>query len=59
VPAIAVTGLASREDAGRALSAGFQEHLSKPLQLDKLLETLSRLGQIGAAGAAGRKPGRG
>jgi PAS domain S-box-containing protein len=43
VPAVAVTGLASREDARRALAAGFQEHLSKPLQLDKLLEALIRL----------------
>jgi PAS domain S-box-containing protein len=45
VPAIAVTGLASREDARRALTAGFQEHLPKPLQLDKLLETVARLGR--------------
>jgi CheY-like chemotaxis protein len=48
VPAIAVTGLASLEDARRALAAGFQEHLPKPLQLDKLLESLSRLGRAGA-----------
>jgi PAS domain S-box-containing protein len=45
IRAVAVTGLASREDARRALAAGFQEHLSKPLQLDKLLETLARLGE--------------
>jgi PAS domain S-box-containing protein len=49
IPAIAVTGLASRDDARRALAAGFQEHLPKPLQLDKLLETLSRLGRADAA----------
>jgi CheY-like chemotaxis protein len=45
IPAIAVTGLASREDARSALTAGFQEHLPKPLQLDKLLETVARLGR--------------
>jgi PAS domain S-box-containing protein len=43
VPAIAVTGLASADDARRALAAGFQEHLPKPLQLDKLLDALARL----------------
>lgn len=55
VPAIAVTGLASREDARRALAAGFQEHLPKPLQLDKLVETLSRLGRSSATNFIGRK----
>ncbi len=44
VGAVAVTGLASREDARRALAAGFQEHLAKPLEFEKLLETLTRLG---------------
>jgi PAS domain S-box-containing protein len=48
VPAIAVTGLASREDSRQAFAAGFQEHLSKPLQLDRLVEALSRLGPAGA-----------
>jgi PAS domain S-box-containing protein len=43
VPAIAVTGLASRADARRAIAAGFQEHLPKPLRLDKLVEALTRL----------------
>jgi PAS domain S-box-containing protein len=43
-PAIAVTGLASRDDARRALAAGFQEHLPKPLRLDKLVDALTRLG---------------
>jgi PAS domain S-box-containing protein len=58
VPAIAVTGLASREDARRALAAGFQEHLPKPLQLDKLVATLSRLGQAGAGRLAEPESGR-
>lgn len=44
IPAIAVTGFASREDARLALAGGFQEHLSKPLRLDRLVEALARLG---------------
>jgi len=44
VPAIAVTGFASRDDLRLAVAAGFQEHLPKPLHLDKLVETLVRLG---------------
>jgi PAS domain S-box-containing protein len=48
VPAIAVTGLASHEDERQALAAGFQEHLAKPLQLDRLLKSLLRLGRPGA-----------
>ena len=43
IPAIAVTGFASRDDAAVAIAEGFQEHLSKPLHLDKLLEALLRL----------------
>jgi PAS domain S-box-containing protein len=46
IPAIAVTGLASPEDARRALAAGFQDHLPKPLQLDKFVETLGRLRRL-------------
>jgi hypothetical protein len=53
IPALAVTGLASIEDARRALAAGFQEYLPKPLQLDKLLETLSRLGRARVTKSAG------
>jgi PAS domain S-box-containing protein len=50
VPAIAVTGLASSEDTRQTLAAGYQEHLPKPLQLDKLLEVVSRLGRPGTLG---------
>jgi PAS domain S-box-containing protein len=58
IPAIAVTGLASGEDVRQALAAGFQEHLPKPLQLDKLLEALSRLGRVGAEPSRTRDQGR-
>ena len=43
VPAIAVTGFAAREDARRARDAGFQEHLAKPLDIDRLADAIGRL----------------
>jgi CheY-like chemotaxis protein len=43
VPAIAVTGFAATEDARRALDAGFQEHLAKPLDVDRLADAIGRL----------------
>jgi two-component system CheB/CheR fusion protein len=36
VPAIALSALAAREDALRAVAAGFQLHLSKPVDVDRL-----------------------
>jgi CheY-like chemotaxis protein len=50
VPAVAITAFASQEDRNRAFEAGFDDHLSKPLD-DGLLLTL-------LAGLAGRAPGR-
>ena len=43
VPAIALTALASEEDRRRSFAAGFQEHLAKPVDIDRLLETVSAL----------------
>ena len=43
VPAVAVSALASREDRERALEAGFQEHLAKPVDVPQLVQTLFRL----------------
>jgi CheY-like chemotaxis protein len=43
VPAVAVSALASREDRQRALEAGFQEHLAKPVDVPNLVQTLCRL----------------
>ena len=37
VPAIALTGYASLQDRKQALKAGYQEHLAKPVDIDKLL----------------------
>jgi PAS domain S-box-containing protein len=43
VPAIALTAYASAEDARRAYRAGFQVHLSKPLEPATLIEAVARL----------------
>ncbi|WP_309896004.1 ATP-binding protein [Archangium sp.] len=43
VPAIALTAYASAEDARRAYRAGFQVHLSKPLESATLIEAVARL----------------
>jgi signal transduction histidine kinase/ActR/RegA family two-component response regulator len=42
-PAIALTAYASQRDADRARDAGFQEHLTKPVDLDDLIEAIWRL----------------
>jgi len=43
MPAIALTGMAKSEDRLRALMAGFQVHLAKPVQVDELVATIRRL----------------
>lgn len=43
IPAIAVSGLARQEDCDRALSAGFHQFLSKPIDLDKLTASIISL----------------
>jgi PAS domain S-box-containing protein/excisionase family DNA binding protein len=40
-PAVALTAYAREEDRARALAAGFQVHLSKPIQPSKLLAVLA------------------
>jgi CheY-like chemotaxis protein/anti-sigma regulatory factor (Ser/Thr protein kinase) len=45
IPAIALTGYASLQDRDLALKAGYQEHLSKPLDIDKLLELVKNLAE--------------
>ena len=44
IPAVALTAYAAEEDQRRALSAGFQFHLSKPVEPSKLIAVLSHLG---------------
>ena len=41
IPAVAVTAYGHEHDRGRALRAGFQEHLSKPVDPDGLCRTLA------------------
>jgi two-component system CheB/CheR fusion protein len=43
IPMIAVTGFAEYDDRDRALSAGFDTHLKKPVDVVKLLELIERL----------------
>lgn len=43
VPAAALTALARREDVDRALHAGFQTHLAKPVEPSKLVSLTARL----------------
>ncbi|HTL90630.1 MAG TPA: response regulator [Leptolyngbya sp.] len=45
LPAIAVTAFAGEDDRIAALAAGFQQHLSKPIDLDLLYETIANLMQ--------------
>ncbi len=42
-PAIALTGYVSLQDRRRAFNVGFQEHLSKPVDIDNLLEIVKSL----------------
>ncbi len=43
VPAVALTGYGRGADVVRALEEGFAEHLTKPLDLDQLLQIVRRL----------------
>lgn len=41
IPAVAVTAFRHEHDRSRALRAGFQEHLTKPIDPDSLCRTLA------------------
>jgi CheY-like chemotaxis protein len=47
VPAVAVTAFARSEDHQRALAAGFDEHLPKPVDPERLVRVLARLTRRG------------
>jgi len=43
IPAAAVTAFTGEEDRARAIEAGYQVHLGKPAQPERLLATVLRL----------------
>jgi CheY-like chemotaxis protein len=43
VPAVAVTAFAGRQDRERALAAGFDEHLPKPVEPERLISLLEEI----------------
>jgi len=45
IPAIALTAMARSEDSEQALSAGFQMHISKPVDIEELADAI-----VGLAG---------
>jgi CheY-like chemotaxis protein len=47
LPAVALTALARAEDRTRALRAGFQMHLAKPVDADELVTAIRNLAQLG------------
>ena len=49
VPAIALTAYARDEDRARSISAGFDLHLSKPVDLDELVASVARLARVSAS----------
>jgi PAS domain S-box-containing protein len=53
IPAIALTGFASRQDAEEAMRAGFDEHLAKPVHIEVLVAKLrDMVGLVRGASAA-------
>ena len=53
VPAIALTALSRLEDRTPALLAGYQLHLTKPIDARELVVTVASL--VGRVGSAGRR----
>jgi CheY-like chemotaxis protein len=43
VPAVAVTAFARTEDKERALAAGFDDHVTKPVDPQRLIKVLAQL----------------
>ncbi len=51
IPAVALTAYASEQDRSRALEAGYQVHLSKPVEPMELLRALGQLSGRGGNGS--------
>jgi CheY-like chemotaxis protein len=49
IPALAITALAAEDDRRRALAAGFQMHLAKPIDIDRLREAVLALSSMSAS----------
>ena len=47
IPAIALTAMAREEDSENALSAGFQMHLPKPVDLEEMTSAILQLSRRG------------
>jgi CheY-like chemotaxis protein len=47
VPAVAITGYAGQADADRALEAGYDVHLAKPIDPGRLCELVAQLARLG------------
>jgi CheY-like chemotaxis protein len=46
IPAVAVTGYATSDDVQRALDAGFQRHISKPMDPSAFVATVAELARM-------------
>ena len=46
IPAIAITAYAKQEDKERALAAGYQRYLSKPVELGEFISTVAELARM-------------
>jgi two-component system CheB/CheR fusion protein len=46
IPALALTALATEEDRKRAFAAGFQLHLAKPIDIDRLRDSVLALSKL-------------
>ena len=55
-PAVALTAYARREDRARALCAGFDTHIPKPVEPGELLVVLANLGGRAKAGPTSSSP---
>lgn len=52
LPAVALTAYASREDRTRAMLAGFQMHIAKPVEPEELLATIANFANRASASVA-------
>jgi PAS domain S-box-containing protein len=56
--AIALTGFGMDEDVARTRAAGFDEHLTKPIDFQKLQAAIQRLGAVASRAAPQEQPAR-